>query len=234
MRKPLMLCDVVNRQTALECSSPNGTRLLHSSKDLLGVKYTRVEAKRAAHSPRCMVLIVHIGDFTFDIRGRPMSSINSRVAKAQDAQSTHNRPRMFRWVLWASLRFLIALFLIRVLTFGPPTDAVMIRRFESNLWALSDTSGKDFVSSEARESWFKELRIDGAGPGGSPRIIKLQVYSDTIPFRIGGSSFKGYAFIPAGVAPDGRIVSRLDGGAPPGFTYRHLDGNWYLYVLKSD
>lgn len=90
------------------------------------------------------------------------------------------------------------------------------------------------MSSEARESWFKELRIDGAGPGGSPRIIKLQVYSDTIPFRIGGSSFKGYAFIPAGVAPDGRIVSRLDGGAPPGFTYRHLDGNWYLYVLKSD
>jgi hypothetical protein len=117
-----------------------------------------------------------------------------------------------------------------------PSDEAMIRRFMGNRNALESVYQADFVSDAARKRWLRALRIRKGFPawrlesGGH-----FEVYIARIPLGFGGFVSKGYAFqADLENLLELRPVNSLDDHIPSGYSYRHIEGNWYLYSLRSE
>lgn len=138
--------------------------------------------------------------------------------------------------LWLGLLVAVLAFAWWLSTLGEPSDATMIRRFMQHRTALVSVHGPDFVSEGARSQWRRSLRIRDQARGsesGRSRSM-LEVYYG----RRGMFDFisKGYAYIPEIEEPPQVTLSDdLDGLVRfGGFTYRHIEGNWYLYKLWTE
>jgi len=114
-----------------------------------------------------------------------------------------------------------------------PTDAELISRFQLHRAALASTDDYAFVSPAAQRLWTQSLRIrPRRSPNGAPGLETSFIWT----FGPGSYISKGYAFLPGGQLPVSGMApsfaESLD-RAYVGLRYRHIEGDWYLYLLHS-
>lgn len=147
--------------------------------------------------------------------------------------------RRLLWTLTAVLCSGVGLLFLVLLVFvpHPPSDELMISRFEESRAALVSLSGNEFVSKTARREWSKTLRIRGTRPvwyhldfATQTSIQLYDVYSRQ------GMRFiylKGYAYVPDGTRLPGPLVPELGARRIRNLMFRHIEDNWYLYSELS-
>ncbi len=129
----------------------------------------------------------------------------------------------------------LAVMLVTLLAACPriASDAELISRFQLNRAALASTDTYAFVSPAAERLWRQSLGIrPRRSPDGAPGLEASFMWT----FGPGSYISKGYAFLPDGQLPvSGMNPSFADSLEPAhiGLRYRHIEGNWYLYVLNS-